>query len=395
MTHYWETVGDPGPVGSYTIHSGDTHVVEPPDLWTSRLPEKFRDRAPHVERVGERDFWFVEGRNLCHTGYKASRWNPNEYSGLVDDQRPGGRFPKECLDDSDLDGVDVNVFFPSPGLTFLAVSDADFLGAVFRVYNDWLAEFCSYDARRLKGVAMLLPSDDVAAAVAELERCVGEGFVGGLIPMLSAPDRTYDDPAYDRLWDAAQGLGVPLMMHTGGIRRVAAVENMLNQNAVASRPLYMDANARENLTALIYGGVFQRFPQLKIGIMEMGTGWVPFFMRMLDRGYLVRRDGGPRPREFGDGVAPSDFIRNNVFFGYQDEDLGVEFREYIGVDNLVYANDYPHSDCVWPRSREVLERIFVKAGCTEAEKIKLAGANAARIFGFELTTAATPSHPLR
>ena len=389
MANYWDTIGDPGPVGSYAINSGDTHVVEPPDLWTSRLPQAFRDRAPHVERVGERDFWFIEGRNLCHTGYKASRWDPREYSGVVDDQRPGGRLPKECLEDSDLDGVDVNVFFPSPAITFYAVPESAFLQAIFRAYDDWLAEFCAYEPRRLKGVAALTPCDDVAAAVAELQRCVELGFVGGMIPMLSAPDPTYDDPRYDQLWEAAQGLGVPLMMHTGGIRHVETAANMLNQNAAPRRPTYMDANARENMTALIFGGVFERYPRLQIGIMEMGTGWVPFFMRMLDRGYVVKREGGPRPKEFGDGIAPSDFIRRNIFFGYQDEDLGVEFRDLIGVDNLVYANDYPHSDCVWPRSREVLERIFSAAGCSEEEKAKLAGGNAARIFGLETARLAT------
>ena len=149
--------------------------------------------------------------------------------------------------------------------------------------------------------------------------------------------------------------------------------------------MYMDAHARENLTAMIFGGLFERYPDLKLGVMEMGTGWVPFFLRWLDRSYLVKREAGPRPKEFGDGVAPGDFIRQNVFFGFQDEDLGVEFREFIGTDNLVYANDYPHSDCVWPRSRQVLERIFTTAGCTEQEKAKLAGGNAARVFGFDAT----------
>jgi predicted TIM-barrel fold metal-dependent hydrolase len=386
VTNYWDTIGEPGPVGSYTIHSGDTHVVEPPDLWTTRLPKGMQDRAPHVERVGARDFWFCEGMNLCHTGYKASRWNPEQYSGVIDDQRPGARLPGPCAEDSDLDGVDVNVFFPSPAITFYAVPDSELLKAIFRAYNDWLAEFCSYDPRRFKGIAALVPSDDVPAAVGELERCVDMGFVGGMIPMLSVPDPTYEDAMYDPLWETAQGLGVPLTIHTGGIRHVETASQLIaSQNAVPRRPMYMDAHARENLTAMIFGGVFERYPDLKFGVMEMGTGWVPFFLRWLDRSYLVKREGGPRPKEFGDGVAPSDFIRQNTFFGFQDEDLGVEFREFIGTDNLVYANDYPHSDCVWPRSRQVLERIFTTAGCTEEEKAKLAGGNAARVFGLDDT----------
>jgi hypothetical protein len=106
-------------------------------------------------------------------------------------------------------------------------------------------------------------------------------------------------------------------------------------------------------------------------------------MRSIDRSYFVWRGDAPRPREFADGMAPSDFIRRNVFFGYEDDDLGIRFRDLIGVENLVYANDYPHADCVWPRSRQVLELMLT--GCTEEEKAKLAGGNATRIYGLQNT----------
>jgi predicted TIM-barrel fold metal-dependent hydrolase len=291
----------------------------------------------------------------------------------------------KCVEDSDLDGVDVNVFFPSVVIRLYDLIDPMLTAAVFRAYNDWLADFCSYDSRRLKGVAALILPDDVDAAVRELERCVERGFVGGMIPMLSGPDPTYDDAIYDRLWAAAVEMGVPLMMHTGGIRKVAGREAPIDITRINnSRPQGgSDVMPRDNLIAMVYGGVFERFPELQVGVMEMGTGWIPYFVRSLDRSYLVRRDTAPRPKEFGDGMAPSDFIRRNVFFGYQDEDLGVLFRDIIGVDNLLYANDYPHPDCVWPRSRQVLESIYQTAGCTQEEKAKLAGGNAARIFGLK------------
>ena len=203
--------------------------------------------------------------------------------------------------------------------------------------------------------------------------------------MLSVPDPTYDDPMYDPLWEAAQGLGVPLTIHTGGIRHVETAAGLIaGQNTISRRPVYMDAHARENLTAMIFGGVFERYPDLKFGVMEMGTGWVPFSYAgsiaatWLTAGCTAAQ--GVRRRRGAGRLRPAD-----VFFGFQDEDLGVEFREFIGTDNLVYANDYPHSDCVWPRSRQVLERIFTAAGCTEEEKAKLAGGNAARVFGFDGT----------
>ena len=148
--------------------------------------------------------------------------------------------------------------------------------------------------------------------------------------------------------------------------------------------MYMDAHARENLTAMIFGGLFERYPDLKLGVMEMvRVGCLFSCVGSIAATWLsARLARGPK------SLATAwrrRLIRQNVFFGFQDEDLGVEFREFIGTDNLVYANDYPHSDCVWPRSRQVLERIFTTAGCTEQEKAKLAGGNAARVFGFDAT----------
>ncbi|MBM3946510.1 MAG: amidohydrolase [SAR202 cluster bacterium] len=390
MTAYWDTIGQPGPVGDYTIHSCDTHLVEPRDLWTTRLGKEFRDRAPQVQRLGGRDWWFCEGLNLMHCGHAASRWDPDKYTGRYEDQRPGGMLPDRCVADSDLDGVDVNVFFPSAPITFYRIPDARLLQAIFRAYDDWVADFCSYDPRRLKGVATLVLPEDIEGAVAELERCVKKGFVGGQIPMLSAPDPTYDDPVYDPLWAAAQEMQAPLMMHTGGNRSTQAATTPVGMAMASGAPRppavgkgASDASARDNIAAMIYGGVFERFPRLQVGCMEMGTGWVPYFIRVMDRSYVVRRGDGPRAKTFKDGMAPGDFVRRNVFFSYQDEDLGILTRDIISVDNLMYANDYPHPDCVWPRSRTVLERMYAGAGCTEQEKAKLAGGNAARIFRLE------------
>jgi len=395
MTNYWDTLWTATGSGTYTINSGDTHVVEPRDLWTTRLEKRFQEHAPRVERVGERDFWFIDDKRYMHTGHRAARWTPELFTGRYEDQRPGGMQPDKMLEDSDLDGVDVNVLFPSVAITLYSLPDPALAWAIFRAYNDWLAEFCSYDTRRLKGAAVLLLPDDVKAAVAELERCVARGAAAGLIPMLAAPQATYDNPVYDQLWEAAQGLDVPLTMHTGGIRppeleggNVAAT----SPPPPSSVPLGHGrasgaALARDNVTAMIFGRVFERFPRLRIGVLEMGTGWVPYFMRAMDRQHMVWRGDVPRPAAFSDGMEPSDFVRRNVFFGYEDDDLGIRFRDYIGVDNLVYANDYPHPDCVWPRSRQVLE--LMTSGCTAEEKAKVAGGNAARIFRLDSVGAAT------
>jgi predicted TIM-barrel fold metal-dependent hydrolase len=192
---------------------------------------------------------------------------------------------------------------------------------------------------------------------------------------------------YEPLWAAAEEMDVPLMFHSSISRSTQGATTPKNFDSAAGHRSaggtgLGDALARDNISRLLDGGVFERHPTLKIGCCELGTGWVPFYLRSMDRAYLVRRHA--TARVFADGMVPSDLIKRNVFFGFQDEDLGVSYRDIIGVDNLVYANDYPHGDCVWPRSRQVLEYIFTQAACTEDEKTKLASGNAARIFKLEV-----------
>ena len=371
MTNYWDTTGSSEAVGSYRIHSGDTHVVEPGDLWTTRMDGKYRDRAPRIVREADADWWYSDGLKLTPVGQSGTRFTPEKYTGREEEVRPGGYLPEKFLEESDMDGVDINVLFPSPANACYRAPDSELLTAIFTTYNDWLAEFCSADPRRLRGIALL--SDDVPRAVKELEQHVKLGFVGGMIPVMPLPDRPYSSPVYEPLWAAAQEMQVPLAMHVGTTRATAMniSAGMTSQGTSSG-----DAHFRDSISDMIFGGVFERYPNLQIGCMEMGIGWIPYFIRTIDRAYMV---GGGKPRDkFKSGTVPSDFLHRNVFYGFQDDDLGIRLRDVIGVDNLMYANDYPHADCIWPRSRQVLEQMM--AGCPEEEKAKMAGGNAVRIY---------------
>ena len=133
------------------------------------------------------------------------------------------------------------------------------------------------------------------------------------------------------------------------------------------------------LSDIILSGVLERHPKLKVGAVESELGWAPHFLGRLDYAYTQRPTTPTRTsHRFNSEAIPSDFFRDNVFLSFQEDALGIQLRELIGVDNLTWGSDYPHQESTFPRSREILEEIL--AECTEPEKAKIAGENAARIY---------------
>ena len=134
---------------------------------------------------------------------------------------------------------------------------------------------------------------------------------------------------------------------------------------------------RESLAHMILTGVFERYPALQVGSVEMELSWAPHFLDRLDYTYLQRTPNDWWYR-FKEDMLPSDYFHRNVFVGFQEDALGIRLRDIIGVDNLQWGSDYPHPESTFPRTRQILEEIL--ADCTEEEKAKIAGGNAARIY---------------
>ena len=269
------------------------------------------------------------------------------------------------------------VLYPSVGLAlFRCVKDTQLLQALFSTYNDWLAEFCAPYPHRLKGIAMI-DVDDIGPAVEEIQRCANLGLAGAMLSVYPVDERAYHLPEYDRLWAAAQDLEMPLSFHLA-TNRPGPSQTFWGPNAT---PLAFLCNAdhwaRVSLFHMIYSGAFERYPRLQVGVVETELSWVPHFLKQLDYNYTERayKEGAYRLKA---GVLPSDYFRSNVFLSFQEDDLGISFRELIGVKNLQWGSDYPHSEGTFPRSREILEEIL--AGCTEEEKAKIAGGNCARVY---------------
>ena len=369
-------------MSSYRVISSDNHVIEPPDLWVSRAETKFKDRMPHAVSTEDGDLWFCEGQQIGGTTSGASAGVRFEDPGMMgtvvkrtEDNRPGGHIPEEHVKDLDIDGVDVSIIYPTTGSVLYNVQDTDLLTAICTTYNDWLAEFFSANRKRLKGIAML-NVDDVRVGVKELERCAKMGFAGAMIPCYPPEDRLYDKPEYDPLWAAAQDLGMPLGLHISSNRADSEFADPANY-----RPTFIcnaDHWPRMSLADIIFGGAFERYPQLQIGSVEHELSWVPHFLDRIDYVYTQRGGEWLTEQRFKGDALPSDFFHSNVFLGFQEDGPGVRDRHIIGVDNLQWGSDYPHSEGTFPRSRLIIEEVL--ADCTEEEKVKIAGGNAARVY---------------
>ncbi len=369
---------------NYRIISSDNHVFELPDLWQNRIESKFKDRAPRIHREKDGDWWYCDGNKLVGAGFgfagaqTGRRFEDAEnltHGDLFENIRPGGYIPEEQIKDMELDGVDVSILYPTAGLQLYKIPDGLLLTAMLRTYNDWLAEFCEASPNRLKGIAMI-NIDDVNEGAADLEHRANQGFVGAMIPVYPPEDLRYDSPEYDRLWGAAQDLEMPLSLHIATNRFGSGEGSQAGGARVGIAP-NADFFPRASISDLILSGVFERFPKLQVGVVEHELSWVPHFLSRLD--YTYDQQGfGREGYRFEEDMQPSDYFHRNIFLGFQEDELGIRLRDIIGVDSLQWGSDYPHMESTFPKSQEILEEILVD--CTEEEKAKIAGGNAARVY---------------
>ncbi len=378
----------------YPIISSDDHTIEPPELWRERIDSPFKDRAPHLVSEDDADWWYADGYKMIsveagvqvgeglHTPERVTR------RARWDDVRKGGFMPDDRIKEMDLDGVYGQVLYPTTGLRFFNLPDGKLLSAIFRAYNDWAAEFCNAQPSRLKGIAMV-NVDDIPEGIEELERCRRMGLVGAMISVHPAEELSYERPLYDPFWAAAQDLDMPLSLHTGTsrviphstspFRDVSGIRTALL--TFTQRVVHRSGWVEESLTNMIFAGVLERYPRLKVGSVEHDVGWAPHWVWTMDKFYHVF-SGAFGWKRLKAGALPSDYVKSNMFFSCQDDRLGVEHRDSIGVDTLLWGSDYPHQDSTFPNSRQVLDDVL--AGVPEDERAKIAGSSTAKLYGFEV-----------
>jgi predicted TIM-barrel fold metal-dependent hydrolase len=287
------------------------------------------------------------------------------YAGL----RPGIVDPTARLADQDVDGVGCEVLFPSLFFRVFGSPDTEVVVRAFRAYNDWLAEYCGEAPNRLIGLALVPVQDPVAGAV-EMERALRRGFRGVCLPCAAPKQRPYSDRAYDRVWALAQEARVPINFHifTG------AEQGASDLQAAGPIASYASAATVIQLTAtdLICQGVAHRFPDLKLVLAEWEIGWIAQWLERLDHAFYRARTSAPSELD----LAPSDYWHRQFFATFEDDRFGIMTREGIGVESLLWANDYPHHDSIWPRSQQVRNEILREVPDQERQMMTLHNAAA-------------------
>ena len=364
------------------VISSDSHVMEPADLWVTRLDRGLRDQAPRVAKNEDAPGYSFVGPGLTpHTisgswaaGKDGEALKRHLGEAGYEAAHPGGWDPAARLDAQATDGLVAEVLYTTLGAHIYRMPDVELQRACFAAFNDWLAEYCAHTPTRLHGVAMI-PLWDVAAGVKELERSARLGLKGGLIWAWPPEKRRYHSEIYHPLWAAAQDLQMPISLH---IVSGMGEESRVDFSDAPMRYMNMIHEVQRSLSDIILGGVLERFPGLQIVAAECDTGWLPHFMQRMDRA----------DRKFGAMIGsplelkPSEYVKRQVWATFLDDAVGAAHAAIYGEDNFMWGSDFPHSDSTFPHSREVIEKNF--AGVPERIARKVVFENAARLYRIDL-----------
>ena len=353
----------------YRIISADDHIDLqwlPRDLWQTRVPASWRERAPRVVDTPEgphwvcgNDRWDAWGGRKGVAGAMGGRRLALERGGVLE---PGVLRPTTTalrLADMDRDGVDATVMYGP--IVPLLIPDPELRRVCYRAYNDWLAAFCATAPERLIG-AGLIPIDDPKSAADEV-RYLAEIRLRTAMFLAARVEVPLWDAAWEPLWQAAAETGLPIGFHLGGGLRTVVFTGPKASDAgnmgvrVACSPLQMD----EPLAAVIFSGALERHPALKIVLAETGIGWLPYMVERMDDAYAKFLDAGEFWRTHGGlqlTMAPSAYYRRQVWATFQTDHVGLRLVDVLGEHRVMWASDYPHADSTWPDSRKAIEDNF-------------------------------------
>ena len=372
---------------SFKYISADSHVVEPPDLWLKRIDRRYLDRAPRVVREADSDYFVVEGMGRPKLGIGTVSSAEKKPEAITMEERwenvrPGGYDPFERIKDMDRDGVEAELLYPTFGLFLFSQADLDFQFACYQAFNDWLANFCSSFPKRLFGVG-IIPSEPADRAMAEMDRITkigrgpGPSLRAAMISVRPAEGKGYDHPMYDPIFSQAEALGMPLSLHLAASKRsFAYTGNRLVDFALGFTP------AMYSIALMIFSGVFDRHPKLKIASVENDAAWAAVMMERMDQRYERDRFLMASSNRITSGRLPSQQFREHVYCTFMRDHTAVRNREYIGVENILWGSDYPHQDSTWPNSAKVLSEHF--EGIPEEDRRKIARRNAIKLYNLPL-----------
>lgn len=376
------------------VIDADGHVVEPDAAFRDHLAPRFADHVPRVVEYGDH-FRYACGDRLGFRIHASPQTvgAPGQMAKVTDTPvvARGASDPDGSIADLDLEGIDRVVLYPTYGLMVQGVVEREPAIALCRAVNDWLAEYCRRDPRRLVGVATL-PMTDGEAALAEARRCVEQlGFRG----VWRRPERfagvaALHDPAHEPLFAYLADADVPLAIHPGmnGVVPYEYFGDRFDRDYTAMHAAHFPVEQMMTLTTLVAFGILQRHPRLRVALLECGAGWLPYYAHRLDEHLEVfgfdRADLSMRP---------SDYVRRQVFVSVEEDEPGLASVLAQFPDSVVFASDYPHADGVFPGATKA---ILDATGLHDDDKRRVLVDNAARLYALSPRAAApTATHERR
>lgn len=384
---------------NYNLISADSHLEIDAKWWRDRVPVTYRDQAPRVVRLPDgSDAWQIEGQPLrqvpfdLYGGKGRDVWKP---FGQNYESTPGTGTAEQRLQEQDQDGIDAEVLFSgqASGPNFWrSIRDDNAYKACVRAYNDFLAEdYCSANPDRLLGLGVI-PITSLDDALAELAHVRTIGLRG--IALYSFPSgKGLPTPEDDVFWKAALDMQMPICVHQefnregprGGalLRYPRPLDNRTGRlgplTDLAAQTARFGRLGFLNAVQMALDGLFERFPDLEIFFAETQIGWIPWAYEMADIRYERHRYWAeevlgwqPLP------MTPTDYLKRNILWGFQQDSVGVRLRDLIGVDRMIWATDFPHQESEFPRSDRVIAINF--AGIPADEVRKMVADNAIRFF---------------
>jgi predicted TIM-barrel fold metal-dependent hydrolase len=387
----------------YRSISADGHVNEPPTLWVDNLPEKFKERGPHLIETPRTKghAWIMEGQSRpSPMGFSSMYFKSAkrfDRASLVEgfkqikdrgvryeDVFPGSYDPKARVEEMIEGQTDAEVMFNGVQTVWNGIKlcpDKELALACYQVYNDWIADFQAYDPARLicNGT---LPTTGLDDCIAELQRCASLGL--RTVQLESYPSGSFSDPSPedDRFWAAAVEIDMPINVHTqfffpaGDVgSNITAEGTKQYQNRAKKLGLDVAAGTFPAiLDRMIRTGVFERFPELQLVGTEVHTGWIPYYLEHFDDSVKRNR------REWSLPMLPSEYFRRNVTVVYIVDEIGAINMYDIGVGNILWGPDFPHSSSNWPVDYDLGREILERAGATVSEIERIMWRNSADIY---------------
>jgi len=374
----------------------DTHFTEPPDLWTARAPAGMKDKMPHVKRIDGADRWFVGERDFGSIGGNVIDRERNKLLGRLafqnyDQIDPGSYDIHARMEYMDAVGVWAHICYQNGGVTqagsLVALNDEPLAIAITQIFNDACAERLRDSGGRVIGMGTL-PYWDSKLMVAELRRLIDIGVKGIVLP--DRPERLSEayvgpdgqvSPFWEEVFDICNESGLPINYHLNASldANTAIWDNLGFDQRLPIHALIHHIGCAATMSNFMVSGLLDRFPKLKIGLIESGIGWVPFWLEGMDHQLKEFRTAENRKLK----LTPSEYFRRNFWVSYWfEQNAPTRLLDVIGADRVMFETDYPHPTSLYPGVQEKL--VETLAGHDAATRRRVLQDNAVELYGLTL-----------